>query len=256
MAKRMQEHEDDENEYLGSKNVAPALARYALEHEHHDEVGGKDCEAWTNEWWTWILSLEETKNPFTTVGELNMERYRGGQPLEVQKKLNDDKKESVWFLAASPYGSGTVRIHIPPGKWSILATPYVACASPQLYPSLKTLEALNNLVENDVRRVKELWVDLDGISLAGCISRTEKPFPIHQVPKKNIFGIEGTKEQMNKRGIANIQDGKFSIDLVHYGRWFWLKPLSTGDHLLHLHGYSEIYELDVKYQLTVAGPEE
>lgn len=256
MAKRMQEHEDDENdenEYMGSKNVAPALARYALEHEHHDEVGGKDCKDWTNEWWKWILSLDETENPFTTVGELSIARYRGGQPLDVQKKLSDAKKESVWFLAASPYGAGTVRIHIPPGKWSILATPYVACASTQLYPSLKTREALNNLVENDVRKVKELWAELDGISLAGCISRTEEPFQIHQVPDRNIFGIE--KERMKKLGIDVNRDGKFNIDLVHYGRWIWLKPLSPGDHLLHLHGYSEIYELDVKYQLTVAGPE-
>jgi hypothetical protein len=62
------------------------------------------------------------------------------------------------------------------------------------------------------------------------------------VPNKNIFGIPGISRQ-----------GK-PIEIVTVGYYIWLKPLSPGDHLLHIHGYSKTYELDIKYQLVARGP--
>ena len=134
-----------------------------------------------------------------------------------------------------------VRINIPPGKWSILATPYVAGASTDIFPS-KSDEDLIKLVEADVEGIYELYATLDGIRVTGCTVKTEKPDEAFEidVPEYNILGIDAGEE------------GK-SIKMVQNGYWLWLKPLPAGDHLLHLHGYSKNYQLDVKYQLMVAG---
>jgi hypothetical protein len=213
------------------------------EHMHTDEVpkgSGMDCVKWTEEWWKWLLRLEEERNPIMQVGNPTFERYRAGQPVKgsEQEKCMNDNGESVWFLAAPPYGTNIVRVNIPRGKWSILATPYVAGASDEMFPS-KSTEQLKYQIKRDVEGVYELYVTLDGIRVTGCTVKPEHLFEV-EVPKNNIFGID-------------VKGGSKLIKMVQYGYWIWLQPLSAGDHLLHLHGYSKNYQLDVKYQLMVAG---
>ena len=88
--KVMQGHKDDEREDT-----------------HEDEVGGKgmSCVRWTEEWWKWLLKLEEDKNPVIAVANPTLDRYRAGQPNKIQKKCMKDTGESIWFLAASPYSA-------------------------------------------------------------------------------------------------------------------------------------------------------
>jgi hypothetical protein len=216
-----------------------------LEHAADDKVGNDNLngEAWTQEWWRWLLQIDEMKSPLLQPPEpVTLAWSSGGQPNPLQaRNLEGPSNESVWFLAAPPYSTGTVRVHIPKGKWSILAAPYIAAASPALYPSLD-IEGCKKLVDQDVDGVEVWYATLDGTMLTGCKVKSDNSFRV-AVPKNNPFGIlPATQQDFNE------------IDMVHYGYWVWTKPLEPGDHLLHLYGKSKNYYLDVTYHINVSGP--
>jgi hypothetical protein len=217
------------------------------EHAAREIVGDKDCNGWTVEWWKWLLSKSDEESPFTVFGHAGPDRYVAGQPNEVQRRSMKEYGRSVWFLCPSPYsGDKMIGINIPKGTWSILATPYVAVASNEAYPSLKTTAQLRKHVEDDVAGLYDLWAKLDGTSLNGCVVKmTDMPFNIDNVPIRNMLGMDE----------ETVRQKQGKIKMVQYGHWIWLKPLSPGDHLLHLHGFSKNYELDVKFQLNVTGPQ-
>ena len=211
----------------------------------HDKVGvdlkgdPMTVKDWTEEWWKWLLGIEEKDNPYVpTSPHLNTnERIRANQPNEVQTSSMKKAGQSVWFLAAAPYGveGGIARVKVPP-NYSLLGSQYNAIASQEFYPSHKTHESLTNLLKEDLDGVYELYATLDGISLDGCTVKPDgRSFPGH-LPAKNIFD--------GKPGTHN---------LVQHGHWVFLKPLTPGDHWLHLHGYSKNYRLDITYHLMVHG---
>jgi hypothetical protein len=217
------------------------------EHGRYEMVGDKDCNGWTIEWWKWLLGKSNEESPFMVIGHAGPDRYIAGQPTEMQQGTMKEHGESVWFLCASPYsGDRMVRLDIPLGNWSILATPYVCTASTENYPSLKTTAQLSKLVHDDVAGIYDLWAKLDGTSLNfQVVDMTDEQIEIDGIASKNMLGIDN-KTLMQKKNI---------IRMVQFGYWIWLKPLTPGDHLLHLHGYSRNYELDMKFQLSVTGPE-
>jgi hypothetical protein len=218
-----------------------------VEHASNELVGEENLEFWTKEWWKWFLGFPEDISPFTTVGTIDSDRYKGKQPTALQKRLLKDHGGASWFLTGPPYGGETLRVYISQGNYSILAAPYCCAASSDAFPSLKgknqqeTEDNLNEFVEHDVNGVYEWWGKLDGVSLRGSKVKIKKPFTV-QVPDKNIFGIPVKK------------DTTIPIEIVTLGYHIWLKPLGPGDHLLHIHGYSKNYEFDVKYQLVARGP--
>lgn len=191
---------------------------------------------WTEEWWKWLLGIEEKDSPFApTSPHLNTnERIRAGQPNEVQTNSMKKANQSVWFLVGPPYGveGETVRVKVPP-NWSILASPYNAFASPEFYPNCATTQQCCQLLQKDLDGVYEVYATLDGIRLIGCTVKQDDPFQAH-LPAKNIFD--------GKPGTHN---------LVQHGHWVFLKPPTPGDHWLHLHGYSKNYQLDLKVHLMV-----
>jgi hypothetical protein len=218
------------------------------EHGLRDKVGvdqkgvSMTCKNWAEEWWKWVLSIEEKDNPIIPVAEPKLERYRAGQPNPVQANSMTKVSQSVWFLAAPPYGveGGIVRVKIPAGNWSILASPYNAVASPDLYPNSKSM---TDLLKKDVEGVYELYATLDGIRLNGCTVKPDGGSFTVKVPTGNILGVQ-VPEGKNTKPLS---------DMVQHGHWIFLKQPGPGDHLLHLHGYSKNYELDVKYHLMVSG---
>jgi hypothetical protein len=235
---------------LNTVNQGDTLSSSDREWNLDQEVGvnmdGKPmtCKDWTDEWWTWLLKIDEDHNPYTlTSPHLNTyERMRAGQPNKVQSnswdKTRGENKHSVWFLAYSPYGSPgegqMARVKVPPG-FSILASPYNAVASPQFYPG-KDISGCCELLDEDLNGVYEIYATLDGIRLVGCTVKQDKAVRL-TLPPKNVFdGPPGDHEA------------------VHYGHWAFLKPLPLGDHWLHLHGNSRNYQLDITLHLMVQNP--
>jgi hypothetical protein len=219
-----------------------------IQHGRHEMVGDKDINDWTVEWWKWLLGKSIEESPFMVIGHAGPDRYIAGQPTEMQQRTLKEYGESVWFLCAAPYsGDRMVRLNIPVGNWSILASPYNCIASTEIYPSLKTTAQLSEkIVKKDLDGIYDLWAKLDGTSLdLQVVDMTDEQTEIEGIAPKNMFGIDN-KTLMQKNNIIRI---------VQRGYWIWLKPLTLGDHLLHLRGGSKTYDVDMKFNLCVAGPE-
>jgi hypothetical protein len=217
------------------------------EHDLGDKVADKTIIDWTIEWWKWLLSKSDEENPFTVVGPARPHRYIAGQPNELQQQAMKEYGESVWFVAGAPYAEpeSTIRIPIPAGRWSILASSANVIACPEMFPSLKTLQELQKHVQKDAAGTYELYTLLDGFSLNGCVvDLTDEIVEVDSgiLPPKNMMNI-------NKKNSSDT-----TLHTIQYGIWVWIRPLASGDHLLRLHGYSRFYKLDTQYQLDVTGP--
>ena len=215
----------------------------AIEHGHNDVVCGKNCTEWVKSWMTWMLTQPVENSPFLL-------QYNNPSAFEVDESQveneSDEEGNSIWFLAGPPYGSreaGTFSkwVVLPPNrKWHILASPFTSYISKEEYPSIPT-DGLYSRAKKDVDSVYKLEATLDGLNLAGCRVPIDKPFPIEDVPQKNVLGLSPHE----------LKECKGIVKMCSDGYVFWLKPLPPGLHLLHLLAYSPTYEFDVKFQLNV-----
>ena len=89
---------------------------------------------------------------------------------------------------------------------------YAAWASTDEYPSLDSVEELNDFCERDIRDVK-LTARLDGQDLFPDQIKIDKPFSV-DLPVQNILGLKVPGKR-----------GKRTIIIVSNGYWIWLKPL-------------------------------
>lgn len=219
---------------LTSVNDRDNEREYGLEDKVGVDLEGNDmtCRDWTEQWWKWLLGIEERDNPFVlTSPHLNtVERSMGNQPNKFQTNSMEKRGQSVWFFVVPPYGvEGLARTKVLP-NWSVLCSPYNAIASPEFYPDCN----LEDLLKEDLDGVYELYATLDGIRLNGCTVKPDGESFEVDLPVRNIFGGKAGKHHM-----------------VQHGHWVFLKPLPLGDHLLHLHGYSKNYQLDIRCHLLV-----
>lgn len=222
-----------------NNNTSISLNDNEREYGLHDKVGvnlnGSPMTVvnWTEEWWKWLLGLEEKDSPFVpTSPHLNTnDRLRAHQPNEIQSNSMTKTNQSVWFLAAPPYGieGSTVRVKIP-SNWSILASPYNMFASPEYYPHSPSM---TEVMKKDLDGVYEMNAILDGERLVGCTVKSDTVFTAH-LPVKNIFDT--------KPGVHHV---------MAHGHWVFLKPPPEGDHWLHMSGHSKTYHLDLKLHLQV-----
>lgn len=221
------------------------LAQY--EHGHNDIVCGKNCTEWVKLWLRWMLTQESTNNPL--LPEYNrvpfdIDSSQGETMCDVDEEGN--RNSSVWFLAGPPYGAssgGTFSkwVALPPDrKWHILASPFTSYVSKEEYPSIPS-NKLYEQAKKDVDTVYKLEGTLDGLNLSGCRVAIKEPFPIQNIPPRNVFGL--SRDELTKY--------KNTVNMCSDGYTFWLRPLPPGLHLLHLVAYSRVYEFDVKFQLNV-----
>jgi len=216
--------------------------RHEVEHEHKDEVAGRNCTEWVMEWFKWIFKKDYETSPLFLPDQKDVGAV---EPDEDQGKIKKGQ-ESVWFLVPpmlSYNNSNTIikRVNLPLGKWHFLASPYHAFASKQLFPSV----AANNLFhmsKSDVDKVYKLEITLDGVNLAGCRVPINTPFPVNLPSNRNILGLKSEE----------LRNGN-TMDIVTDGYWIWLKELPPGDHILALKGYSPLYRLDTEFHLYVRG---
>ena len=96
---------------------------------------------------------------------------------------------------------------------------YAPWASTDEYPSLNSVDELNDYCDNDIKDVR-LTARLDGQDLVPDQIKIDKPFSV-DLPAQNILGLK----VQGKRG-------KRTIQIVSNGYWIWLKPLPIGDHKL------------------------
>lgn len=219
--------------------------RHEWEHEHDDRVCGLNCTEWVMEWFKWIFSKDyETTPLFLATQERDLAAV---EPEKGQGNNIKSEQESVWFLIPPMYSyntTGTVikRVNLPLGKWHFLASPYLAYASKELFPSVSPSD-LFDIAKSDVDNVYKLEITLDGVNLGGCRVPIEEPFEVKFPTRKNILGLKPNE----------VSSGN-TMKMVADGYWIWVKELPPGDHILALKGYSAVYKLDTEFHLYVRGP--
>jgi hypothetical protein len=211
------------------------------------KTAGLTLSDWTQKFWDWLFQLSDEANPVTAIGPSRPWRYAGRQPTQFQIECMEKHGESVWFIAPAPYSepNSVIQLHLPVGNWWLLIAPATACSSPQIYPSLNSLDKVRKHVYEDIGKTTELWTILDGFSIPWYyIDNTDNFIEIYGVP---------TKESKNMPHL-NLKDG--TIQTLQCGYWNFVEPVVPGEHLLTIHSKSSIYRVDITFQLSVAGPKD
>jgi hypothetical protein len=191
------------------------------------------------------LSIPEKRHPIFSHLSREYERRQDQNQgklsfLEVrQSEIPEECEAKVWFLTGGYQGPISTRSFIPPGKFYILAPLYSAWASTEEYPSLNSPQELNDFCAEDVKDAK-VQATLDGHNLSSYQIKLEEPFRVN-LPEENVLGLK-------------LRGKKKTINIVSNGHWGWLKPLSIGDHRLHISGSTPRFVSELNISLSVAGP--
>lgn len=187
---------------------------------------GLSYAEWSIRWWQWILSIPKDVNPgFDTKGT-NCKR---------------NQTWPVWFLVGTfEEFSYAVRSCTIPYDKAIMFPAIVSEKSFVEYPDVRKEEDLIRMVSETNERAKNVYVDIDGISLPDIdqFRFRSSPFNLH-IPANNIFGVRAGATRS-----------------VSEGYWIILGPLARGAHRLRFGGQTYIkdtleFRTDVKYHLTV-----
>jgi hypothetical protein len=188
---------------------------------------GKTYGDWSEEWWKWALSIPADRNPLLdTTGDFCAERQSG----------------NVWFLAGTLGETGVVRnCEVPFGK--ALFFPIInseASIKEKIYGSNE--EELRASVKSDIDKVTFTEVTVDDTSLTHLNNyRVGSDLFVFWLPKNNILGL--TVPPHSSKAVTD-------------GYWIMLKPLSAGQHVIHIHGKAKMsetftFETEVTYNLNV-----
>jgi hypothetical protein len=190
---------------------------------------GNTYGEWSARWWQWLLSIPEAKNPNLDKNGANCAEGQTGQ---------------AWFLAGTFGGSAAKRsCTVPAGKdmfFPILNGVFGQGVGDCTGPSDCDPTALRKPAAANVDNPQLLEVSIDGVGVRNVDQyRVTSPVFNAFFPQGAIFGIApGTHGP-----------------LVSDGYWLVVKPLSQGQHTIHITGVASpsaggsIYE--VTYRLTV-----
>lgn len=176
-----------------------------------------------SQWW---IPIPMSVNPSNPVDDPALNNCAIGQ------------RGDTWFLQASLPPEGDLYCTLPEGK-TILA--------PVFMPELNELEAPGMSVD-EMRAMLAEWVDaceglvmtVDGTPVKKLERAQPEPFEL-TLPAGNALGFYGVDYQ----GVLYpvVTDGLFAM----------IAPLEPGEHLVHLSGYVELFDvtLDLRWHLTI-----
>lgn len=161
---------------------------------------GKTYEEWTKEWWQWLVSIPSDLNPSLD---------RTGENCDI------DQGGSVFKLTGTGGGTKEVNCEIPSNMAILFPVIAVECSFVES-PALKTETDLHDCATSDQDSVTRLSARINGIEI-----RDIGKYRLHSglfnltFPDNNIFGV---------------QEGQ--SEAVSDGYWVFLKPLTSGSHLI------------------------
>ncbi len=183
------------------------------------KVFGRKTADWVADWWQWTLSLPITSNPLTN---------------ESGTFTGVGQHGRVWFFTWFSDPSSQTR------PVSLTRSAEVPAGRALLFPLMTTFNIAGDL---DLAQwvsgidVPSLVFELDGAPLTDIAKRrvTTRTFEIPIVPNGLIAGTEGTVRP----------------SIASDGYWVMLKPLTTGNHTVHIKSNRNGTTFDVTYNLTV-----
>ncbi len=187
----------------------------------------------TAQWWQYVNSIPAAVNPLVDLTGVD---------------CNVAQRDPVWFLTGTFFGGNANRAcSIPEGEWLFLPvinsvnfnTPGLCGQNGDLdVPALRALSAA--LIDGATK----LAVQVDSKAVKGLV-RVKSDVFATTIPTDNIYNALCG-------GPGTVPAGIFSPS-VDDGYYVLLKPLSVGNHTVHLHAEvpSQGFVLDVTYDLVV-----
>jgi hypothetical protein len=190
---------------------------------------GSSLGEWTDKWWNWYVSFPDSASPSSAIGD----------QIDYCKTGQIDK--NVWFLTGAQGGNHERVCNIPAGK-AIFIAHGIECSE------FENEEfAVNKLYDecafDEIKKgyIKTLNVELDGVPLKNISNYGigSKSFDLY-FPVDDVFNAP-------KNGTAKA---------AHFTYSFLFKPLSQGEHKLHIYTasdplYHDAFSWDVTYILKV-----
>lgn len=191
-----------------------------------DKPYGKTFGAWTANWWQWIMSIPEERNPLL---DLTGKYWNINQP-----------STDVWFLVGNFARANNTfphrRIKMDSGRGILF--PVLNCEASFLeYPDLKTHNDLLRHVRDDVNSVVKNELFINGTRYEGLRVPSDPEIFKLTINEDNPFEIKNS-------GLT---------DAAADGYWAFLKPGPRGIYSIQFEGSCEngrlnagaIYELDI-----------
>lgn len=189
----------------------PALTNSSSSNEGDDlftadsTVYGLTYGEWTARWWQWAYSIPRDIHPaYDDNGKYCAEGNSG----------------PVWFLAGTYERPAERYCTIPDGKAILLPILNSECSYAE-FPSLNNEEQLRKCTKQMQDSVVHLEASIDGVPISGLEQyRTQSPLFNLTLGQNNILELP-----------ANT-----TTQAVADGNWLFLKPLSTGEHVIYFKG--------------------
>ncbi len=163
---------------------------------------------WTIEWWRWLLSLPNDRNP-SVVND------------NTGKLCSQGQSGPVWFLPTTFNGRAERTCNIPSDKGIIIEV-YAGECSYIEYPQYKTESELRSCAKGQIDKTTSLDVSIDDKKIPDPRKyRIQSPLFDLTFVNNNLFGKSGGPTKA-------ISDGY----------WLILSPLSPGKHKLYISGSS------------------
>ena len=168
-------------------------------------VYGLTYGEWTARWWQWAYSIPRDIHPaYDDNGKYCAEGNSG----------------PVWFLAGTYERPAERYCTIPDGKAILLPILNSECSYAE-FPSLNNEEQLRKCAKQMQDSVVHLEASIDGVPVSGLEQyRTQSPLFNLTLGQNNILELP-----------ANT-----TTQAVADGNWLFLKPLSTGEHVIYFKG--------------------
>jgi len=240
-------------DYSGSEVRADSSQNpYIVPPAQAASITGQTYGKWSGQWWQWMLAIPFGQNlPNPTF-------YSDGT------HCNTNQSGTVWFLTEpAPGGVATEQCTVPYGQYIFVPILNAECSTYELpvgvYPSSRFGPGCNDGTEcsacaktlADLINTGSLNASVDGIPVTGLQSssspfRTQSQSPAFfqfSVPTKNFFATEGLS-------------GAGSGMSVSDGYWLMIRPLTPGQHTIHVEAAFTKFKFgeNVTYKITVPQP--
>jgi hypothetical protein len=184
-----------------------------------------DCNRLVDMWFRWFLTTPRPKNPYSTLGEGNIDE--SGLYGSENVFLMEDRSSSAYFTTAAPFRAPDIKSIKLTKEAPLLVPVYNICASHVAFPSLDEDKKLLAVIISDLLGIRpnSVTVTLDGQTIEPCcVIRKKEPLRVENIPVDNVFGIP--KERLDRSGST--------VSILHGGFWLLIRPeaLASGDHLL------------------------
>ena len=196
---------------------------------HGSTVGGKTLGEWVGEWWAWAFSVPTSVNPVLDPDGDDAHEGEGGP---------------VFFLAGTftPFEPVVRSTTVHCGKYVFFPVVNVIYWSPGDC-DLSEPQKCRQGVTDETKKWVIAECQIDGVPVENLEDYLEFSWP----PDTFNFAVPPTN-------VVNIDPG-YEFYGFAAGYFLMLEPFSEGAHTVHFRGGSEVWWVDVTYNLTVEGCE-